>query len=522
MRRSWLALAILAAFLAAEALAQYPGQYPPGGYPPGGGYPGGQYPQQQTGPGIPWPRKKKKTANGKDAEDANLQQIKGTLRQLNARTIVMTADDSRNIEFRYADTTKFLNKGEPMKSALLRPGDHIMIEANQDDEGYFYAVRVNFEKEGSMQDREKASVPVQVSIKTPPPGQEDRDDPDRPVMRRADSKPKDPAVEPKAPPAVDETKPTAAKPEPTPPPEPSDKADLPVVESNVAIDASDPGAPKLRRGGPSRTHKPAPVEVAANTPPSAGTGTASPPAPDAPAPSVDTGYQSDPRVEKARAAAEMFTESLPAYVCQQQIARFQSTTHKVSWQAVDLVSAEVVYENQKEQYRNLAINGKPVKKRMEDLEGSWSTGEFGTILRDLYSHATAADFRYRRQTRMAGRDAFMFDYEVDRENSHWHVEVASQSIQPAYRGSVWIDKETAQTLRIEMEAVQLPKAFPTDKLESAVDYQFIRIGERNYLLPVHSEVLSCQRGTSNCSRNVIDFRNYHKYAGESTITFEPK
>jgi hypothetical protein len=36
---------------------------------------------------------------------------------------------------------------------------------------------------------------------------------------------------------------------------------------------------------------------------------------------------------------------------------------------------------------------------------------------------------------------------------------------------------------------------------------------------VHSENLSCERGTDVCSHNVIDFRNYHKYTGEATITF---
>ena len=52
------------------------------------------------------------------------------------------------------------------------------------------------------------------------------------------------------------------------------------------------------------------------------------------------------------------------------------------------------------------------------------------------------------------------------------------------------------------------------------DHLGIRLGDaQQYLLPVHSENLSCQRGTLYCSRNVIDFRNYHKYTGESTIKF---
>ena len=71
-----------------------------------------------------------------------------------------------------------------------------------------------------------------------------------------------------------------------------------------------------------------------------------------------------------------------------------------------------------------------------------------------------------------------------------------------------------------MQAKGMPKDFPIDHVESATDYQYIRLGDaQQYLLPVHSESLSCQRGTDYCSRNVIDFRNYHKYSGESIIKF---
>jgi hypothetical protein len=71
-----------------------------------------------------------------------------------------------------------------------------------------------------------------------------------------------------------------------------------------------------------------------------------------------------------------------------------------------------------------------------------------------------------------------------------------------------------------MEAKGMPGEFPLDHVEPATDYSYVRLGDaKQYLLPVHSEILSCERGTNNCSRNVIDFRNYHKYTGESSITF---
>ena len=85
-------------------------------------------------------------------------------------------------------------------------------------------------------------------------------------------------------------------------------------------------------------------------------------------------------------------ESLPNYFCQEHITRFASTTQKVDWRPLDVVSATVVFENGRDEYRNLTVNGKPVNKRMEDLGGAWSTGEFGTIAADLFSPATAAEF----------------------------------------------------------------------------------------------------------------------------------
>ena len=99
--------------------------------------------------------------------------------------------------------------------------------------------------------------------------------------------------------------------------------------------------------------------------------------------------------------------------------------------------------------------------------------------------------------------------------------MASQEFAPPYKGSVWIDPQTGRVMRIEMQAYGFPSSFPSDHVESAVDYQYIRLGDaKQYLMPVHAENLSCQRGSPYCSRNVIDFRNYHKYSGESTITFD--
>ena len=91
----------------------------------------------------------------------------------------------------------------------------------------------------------------------------------------------------------------------------------------------------------------------------------------------------------------------------------------------------------------------------------------------------------------------------------------------AYKGTIWIDKDSHRALRIEMQAVNMPApAFVLDHVESATDFDLVSIKDQKILLPTHAEVLSCERGSFLCSRNAIDFRNYHAYTGESSITFD--
>jgi len=308
----------------------------------------------------------------------------------------------------------------------------------------------------------------------------------------------------------------------------------------TARDPDDPGPPKLQRGKPApRKVSPAqrdesePAQTASAAPPPAqpAANTLPLPPPERVAPSNTTvekiddnlpARHEDALIRKAQETALEFTETLPNYVCQEMVTRYYSETSKVSWVPIDVVSTDVVYENGKEDYRNLKINGKASKKSAEET-GAWSTGEFGTVLIDLFSPATNADFRFRHDSRSGGVAARVYDFSVERENSHWLVHTGSQSFQPAYRGSVWIDPKTARVLRIEMQARNMPEEFPLDKVESATDYEYVRLGTtQQFLLPVHSETLSCQRGTARCSRNSIDFRNYHKYTGESSIQFDDK
>ena len=434
-------------------------QYPPGQYPPGQ-YPPGQYPPNR-GPGVPLPRRSKTTAKDQSAQ---VQVIRGVVRAADAKSLEVEAEDERLITFQIAETTKNPDK--------VVPYDKVEVDATQDDKGIFTAS--NIKKTGSV------APPTGQSAQPGQPGQEPAEIQieERPTTRLA---------------------------------------------TEVKLEADDGAPPKLKRGIPPPPKNPPPPpipEVAENAPPARPTPVETAPPERAPTPAAPLTDPQRTLLDRAREVSQNFLANLPNFVCQQFTTRYVSEGHVNNWHAMDVVSADVIYENHKERYDHLAINGKPMKTKAED-SGAWSTGEFGTVLDDLFSPATAADFKYRGNRTLLRRPAMLFDYEVSHPHSHWKIQVPGQAIQPAYHGSVWIDKETARVLRIEMQAVKIPAEFPDDTTEMAIDYDFITsLGSEKYLLPVKAEVLSCQRGTNTCQRNTIEFRNYHKYSGESTITFK--
>ena len=201
--------------------------------------------------------------------------------------------------------------------------------------------------------------------------------------------------------------------------------------------------------------------------------------------------------------------------------RYQTDPAKRSreaWKQIDVVTADVVYDYGRESYANVLDNG----KRTKDIQqtGTWSEGEFAGILKTLLSPGTETQFSNRQQVTIVNRSAYSYDYLVAQPHSVWLIQANGEKYRPSYSGVIWIDKETYRVLRIEMAARDMPREFPLDTVRSSVDYDFVPIEDHRFLLPVHSEAVSCLQGTSECSRNVIEFRGYKKYGADTSITFE--
>jgi hypothetical protein len=489
-------------------------------YPGGGiGFPGG------GGGGIGFPGGGIGRGRRGNQNQMPTDNFLGVIQQISQTQLTMSTDDRLTITVMLTNSTKYVKEnGNNGRNGDFSQGDRISVDSSQDNNGNNRAIKVTQIRVGSAEDKSAAqgrsTTTSTGSSSGSSGGSSNDDDPDRPRLHRADNSGNVSSNNPppSAPPASSSTSSTASVRPPSAP-------------------VYDDDAPVLRRGRPQQTASASDDSASSGARPSIhaeevnGVTQAPPP------PRVDSsgdnrgdnrGFTSlprdsgDPTIEQARAEVFQFSETLPNYVVKQYTTRYETNTAsaKTSWAARDNITADVIEENGVERYKNILVNGKAPREAPEKT-GSWSSGEFSSLLQDVFASNTNAEFHGKRATTINSRSAFRYDFSVEQPNSHWHVETGGQSYLPAYSGTVWIDKETLRVLRVEMAAQSMPRNFPLDTVESAVDYDFVLIGDTKFLLPTHSEALSCERNSRACSRNVIDFRNYRKFAAESSITFDP-
>jgi hypothetical protein len=408
-------------------------------------------------PEVKLPGKKDKGKNNGSEMKTTVAGVDGTLRKLGEKDLVLQSAKKSLLRFRLLAKTKFENKaGEAVRDSLLHPGDQLTVQVSPDDEET--ALRVVLVRAGTADDRRAAELPYDQSA----------------------------------------------------------------VRAPTAEDLGK-GRTSIANGGASSTPSESDTAGDAASAPAAASSASAPAAEDGgaePAPSGPPRLMTDEALIKdAREVSATFSASLPAYLAQQVTTRYFATGWPISrWQQIDEITAELAYVGGKEDYRDFRIDGKEIDR--PERSGSWSTGEFGTTLEDVMSFGTDAAFKRRGDDTVAGRPAVVFDYSVTADHSHWTMVAPDErTYRPAYTGAIWIDKDTRRVLRIEQRTEAFPRDFPVRRAEAILQYGFVKIDGKSYLLPYSGENVGCMSGSGACTRNAIVFKNYRKFTAESTVSF---
>ena len=238
-----------------------------------------------------------------------------------------------------------------------------------------------------------------------------------------------------------------------------------------------------------------------------------------PAPTVE---EQTRLIAQLREIAEQYTAGLPNFLCTQTVRRFAEKKGAEAWQPRDTLVVDVAYTGKTEQYRLVSINGQPSTKPLNSVGGYKSTGEFGSLLKFIFRDRAKAEFRWERWGNLRGRPAHVIAFHIDQKHSEYRLDfhgfLKQYRMVAGVHGLIYADAETHKVLRIRTEAEGLPANWPILRTPSVLDYDFAEVGGEQYLLPrrVDSRVITRE----GQSRNVMEFGNYRRFAGQSTVTFE--
>ncbi len=234
-------------------------------------------------------------------------------------------------------------------------------------------------------------------------------------------------------------------------------------------------------------------------------------------------------LERARKATLAAAEKMPDYLVKQNIIRSHAFGQSKNWSAYDRLSIAVSYrQSAGEDYKLLSVNGIPATEDQRyglQLGGTTSSGEYVSMLSELFSPRQQAEFQAIDTDTLHDRRTIIYEFTVKKEFSRNSLTFqegkgsAPISTIAGHRGRIWVDREDNRVLRIEDISTEIDGGFPITAASTTIDYDWVTINEQKHLLPIRAvvELTSRVRSQTEQTRNEILFRGYRKFGAEVKI-----
>lgn len=239
-------------------------------------------------------------------------------------------------------------------------------------------------------------------------------------------------------------------------------------------------------------------------------------------------------LERTRNVTLAAANAMPDFIVKQIIKRSVAYGNTANWIPQDNLTIAVGYRaNQGEEYKLLTVNGMPAGPDVQASsdyskyvpKGASSSGvEYISALADVFKPESKTEFKVVDTDTIQTRRTVVYEYTIKKDNSQLSLSLQDTGARAVVgsRGRLWIDREMDRVLRFEQIATEIPPDFPITAASSLIDYDWVSINERKYLLPTHSEILLTTVNPKFVlqSRNDVRFRSYQKFGAELKVVDE--
>ncbi len=216
--------------------------------------------------------------------------------------------------------------------------------------------------------------------------------------------------------------------------------------------------------------------------------------------------------------AESYVSRMPDFICTQVTRRFIDPSGMEFWQRRDVITERLSFFDKKEDYKVVLVNNQVATDTSHDkLGGATSSGEFGSVMKEIFEASTQTHFEWERWATLRGKRMHVFSYRVDQNRSQYSILAqGSERLVIAYHGLIYVDRDNNTITKITLIGDGIPLTYPIREVRLTLDYDKTKIAERDYILPLKAEVTSRQ-GDKFLIKNEVEFRLYRKFSAESVL-----
>lgn len=215
-----------------------------------------------------------------------------------------------------------------------------------------------------------------------------------------------------------------------------------------------------------------------------------------------------------------YEKGLPDFMCTQVTRRYLDPSGTGDWRRTDIITERLSYFEHREDYKVILVNSQMVDIPHDRLGGAVSSGEWASIMKEIFAPETETTFEWERWTTLRGDRMHVYTYKVRSSKSTYHIIVHDQGLNiiTAYHGLIYVDNKDHFVHRITLQAEGIPAGFPIQDVNLQIDYDYAKIADREFLLPLKFQLHS-REGRLQV-RNDVEYTLYRKFGAETTITFD--
>lgn len=218
-------------------------------------------------------------------------------------------------------------------------------------------------------------------------------------------------------------------------------------------------------------------------------------------------------IEDTRAKALSYSRELPDFTCRQITRRNEDPKGLNQWRVLETINEQLNYINRQEDYRLIAVNGKKSGSQTPP-GGILHSSEFADVLNWIFDPKSKAEISWSQWEALRGHRVHVLGFRVAKENSQFVVSKSKgEKITAGMFGVINVDAESGAILKVGIIATDIPASFPVQGVAMELNYEFAKIGDHYYVVPLKADLHSKEGKT--LIWNEVEYRDFRKPGPET-------